>query len=191
MAIADAKSPVWYTYFGNWIIGIFIELVLLAAPNFVKTPNSSFEFLSIAIRGLRIFALFALCAVFFGLRTRIGAGDDPERQSLLKKSLETRLSTSDDQTIVEQEYGSTQATQISEASSATAKDDDEDDDEYLKEQDEARDRIAKRLANDGNWWTYVKGFSVYASPTSSPSTTVLISFFRSSSHTSGQFITTK
>ena len=30
----------------------------------------------------------------------------------------------------------------------------------LKEEQENRQHVEKRLKNDGNWWTYAKGFSV-------------------------------
>jgi hypothetical protein len=162
MTLADAKSPVWYPYFGNWIIGIFVELAFIVIPNVFQNPKNVFDFLSILSRGLRIGILVAMCCTYFGLRIRkaMHSQDDPERQSLLGKNLGAGAASSENQAITDQEYGTTSNTQSSGASSVTVKGDDDDEDSYLKEQDEARERIAKRLAADGNWWTYAKGFTV-------------------------------
>jgi hypothetical protein len=82
--------------------------------------------------------------------------DDEERQSLLRKKLAPRPGSEESAEEAQNStgYGSTDNGTDSQES------DRGEEDSYLKRQRESKEKIAKRLKNDGNWWTYAKGFSV-------------------------------
>lgn len=103
------------------------------------------------IRGLRILVFIALLCLYFGFRNDAKLYDnaDAERQSLLSKKVAAKPSTSEDSTTG---YGTNaEASQESEHV---------EEDSWLEEQRKASELIKKRLEQDGNWFTYAKGFLV-------------------------------
>jgi hypothetical protein len=121
------------------------------------------DFIFITIQALRICSFIALISLYFGLRNDEKTYDnaDAERQSLLRKKLAPKPLSSEDSTTNGNGYGTTAennnqsetADDVSEAGS---------EDSWLAEQRKAQDLIAKRLNQDGNWFTYAKGFTVSA-----------------------------
>lgn len=156
LALTDAKFPVWYPYYGTWFIGVTVEPILAVLSNLYDSPKSPFDYITIVIQAARISTFIALIVLFFTLRNDKKEYDnaDAERQSLLRKKLAPKPSSSEDST---KGYGAT-----------TSKDDDSEDDEssqdsWLAKQKKAQDLIQKRLKQDGNWFTYAKGFAVSSS----------------------------
>lgn len=147
---------------------MIVEISLVIVPNVFRPPNNVFEFISIAIRGLRICTLIILPCTFVGFRNRTEEYDniDAERQSLLRKALAPKRSSSDETTQEqangEAGYGATTARSGESSTAAQDETDDEagENDNYFKKQRENRERFLKRLKENGNWWTYAKGFIV-------------------------------
>jgi hypothetical protein len=164
LSLLDAEFPVWYPYYGVWFIGIVSEISLLMMRNMVHLPFDHFDYFSISIYGLRIVALFALPCVYISLRNgkRKYDNDDEERQSLIRKTLIPNAFSSDENEADENSYGTTATNGTADSKTKDKKkdDDDSESDSYLDGQEAAKKRIHKRLENDGNWWTYAKGFSV-------------------------------
>lgn len=166
IALGDTKSPTWYPYYGTWCIGLCVELCLIILPNvFSPPPNSAFDYLLISIQAIRIFNLIALPLIYLYIRDSNKAPEivDTERQSLLKKPSDP--SSSESSTLNGNGYGTTgepttqndeDAGNESDTASVASED------SYLKDQRKSKEAIAKRLKEDGNWWTYLKGFSVRA-----------------------------
>lgn len=163
IALADTLSPTWYPYYGTWFIGLVVEICLIIFPNLFSSPtNSAFDYVLITIQAARILNFVALPIVYFYFRGDEKAHDtnDAERQSLLQKN--TVLSSSESSTLNGNGYGTTddatsqdaQDVDVSDAASVTSED------SYLERQRKSKEAVAKRLQEDGNWWTYIKGFSV-------------------------------
>ena len=140
----------------------------------------------IVIQCLRICNFASLPYFYFGLRNDKKEYDnaDAERQSLLRKKVAPKPSGSEDSTATENGCGSTNA-QESDTAEETASDA-ESEDSWLAEQRKGQELIAQRLKQDGNWFTYAKGFT--ASSRSHIRGQNVLTICRYSFLTSGQFI---
>ena len=149
----------WYPYYGTWFIGIVVELILLVVPNVFDPPKKPFEFTILAIQISRTSFFIILPSLFFGLRNddKLYEDSDVERQSLLKKKLGNKPS-SEASTLNANGYGTN--TDNSQDSDTAGNASDTSEDSFLAHQRKAQAKIDKRLEQDGNWFTYAKGFTV-------------------------------
>jgi len=110
------------------------------------------------LQGLRVGAFITLPCLYFGLRNDDKEYDnsDAERQALLNKKLSGKLSASGDVGAGTNGYGATNQEQDNTDTASEAGSDDS----YLDEQQKKQALIEKRLKQDGNWFTYAKGFTV-------------------------------
>ena len=131
----------------------------MVVPNAFRPPNGLFDYVEIATQCLRICTFVVLPFLYFGLRNDKKEYDnaDAERQSLLRKKVAPRPSSSEDSTVNGNGYGSTNAQESDTADEASEA---ESEDSWLAEQRKAQELISKRLKQDGNWFTYAKGFTV-------------------------------
>lgn len=162
LALTDSKFPVWYPYYGTWFLGLVVESVLAVVPNVFKPPKSAFDYTFIVIQGLRICIFIILPSLYFGLRNDKKEYDncDAERQTLLAKKLAPNASSSDNITANGSGYGATTDANAQESDTADNASDAGSEDSWLAEQRKAQEMIEKRLQQDGNWFTYAKGFTV-------------------------------
>jgi hypothetical protein len=183
LALRETRFPVWYSYYGTWLIAIVVELALLILPNIFRYPESLYDFVFVTIQGLRASAFIALSSLYFGQRNdkKQYENSDAERQSLLSKT--PIVSSSEDTISGSNGYGTTTAT-ATEASDAADESDAGSEDSWLEEQRKVKKLISKRLNQDGNWFTYAKGFSVSHQQCSSMQVCLLICL-RYSSHMYG------
>ncbi|KAM3071158.1 hypothetical protein ACMFMF_007634 [Clarireedia jacksonii] len=164
LALSDTPFPVWYPYYGTWFIGLVVELTLIILPNlFRPATNSPFDYVFIVIQVLRIVNLVVLPGIYFFLRNDNKEYDtgDAERQSLLPKRSDSTTPSSETSTVNGNGYGTT-----GEASAEDEEDDSDtasvaSEDSWLEEIRKSKEAIAKRLQQDGSWWTYAKGFSIF------------------------------
>lgn len=167
LALTEAKFPVWYPYYATWFLAIVVELILLVVPNVFDHPESIYDFVLITIQVVRIAIFIILISLYFGLRNDKKQYDnaDAERQSLLRKKLAQKQSSED--SVAGNGYGTTTTTTTTEngAQSETADDasDAGSEDSWLAARRKAEEKVAERLKQDGNWFTYAKGFAVSAS----------------------------
>lgn len=138
----------------------------MAEPVFLINQNSSCYSISIsdlafiAIQGLRLCCFVALPFLYFGFRgdTNNYTSSDPEQQSLLRINLSSSTScmesAGDNMTYGTAPVADSQDSASVEDDAATSED------EWLAKRRKAKERIFNRLKQDGNWFTYVKGFSV-------------------------------
>jgi hypothetical protein len=150
-------------------VGIAVEITLVILETLTHLPVSAFDYSAIVIQILRICIFILLPALYFGLRNdrKQYENSDAERQSLLRKKLAPKPSGSEDSTLNGNEssngnghghgYGTTDTTAEDSDSDSDA---DPDEDRYIKSEREAKKLIQKRLKQDGNWFTYAKGFTV-------------------------------
>jgi len=161
LILLDTKFPVWYPYYGVWFIAAVSEIILFILPNITSRTYGVFELISLSIQCLRISAILALLCIYLGLRTsKESYGDgDAERQALIRKTLAPKQSRADNIADSGNGYGAVSNTETIDATSKSD-DFDDSDDEFFRGSNKAKERVQRRLENDGNWWTYVKGFSV-------------------------------
>jgi hypothetical protein len=157
IALADAKFPVWFPYYGTWFFGIVAEITLVVMSKVAHGhPATAYQVVSTLLQVLRIFFFLILPILYFGLRNDSKKYDnsDAERQSLLSKKLAADASSSGDSTATSNGYGTTSETATEDVSDV------ESEDSWIEEERKAKEKISERLKQDGNWFTYAKGFTV-------------------------------
>lgn len=183
----DAKFPIWYPYYGNWITAIIVEITLLVGPSVLRRPVDAFDFISISLQSLRVCNFILLPCVYVAAcnREETYENNDAERQSLLRNELAPKPSGSEESGQSANEYGAT-TNSSDNGSKKKTEEEEASEDSVWKKQREAEEKIAKRLKADGNWWTYCKGFFVSISyPVCAAPDISIYMINRSSSHTSG------
>ncbi|TVY23227.1 Heavy metal tolerance protein [Lachnellula hyalina] len=170
LALTDSKFPVWYPYYVTWFVGVAAEIGLLIFQSLTHSPVSAFDYVAIVVQALRICTFILLPASYFGFRNdkKQYENNDAERQSLLRKKLAPKPSESENSTLNGNEssndsahapgYGTIDTTT---ENSDSDSDVDPDEDRYLKSERAARKLVQKRLKQDGNWFTYAKGFTIF------------------------------
>jgi hypothetical protein len=155
LALFETKFPVWYPYYVNWGIGIAFECFFILASTHFGGKKDAFDIAIFLLQVLRLVTLMALPYVFMLARNRkeVYENVDEERQSLLRNKLAPRPGSLES-TEEGNGYGTTENDSDSQESEVG------EEDSYLKMQRENKEMMEKRLRNDGNWWTYAKGFSV-------------------------------
>jgi len=166
LALTDSKFPVWYPYYGTWFAGIVVEITLFVLLCITRSPVDAFDYITIVIQVLRIGLFILLPAIYFGFRNDKKQYDtsDAERQSLLRKKLAPKPSSSEDSTTNGNGNGNGNGHGYGTTTNAAAEDSDSEDgpeeDRWVREERRARKLMMKRLKQDGNWFTYAKGFMV-------------------------------
>ncbi|PBP22523.1 hypothetical protein BUE80_DR006542, partial [Diplocarpon rosae] len=160
LALKDSKFPVWYPFYGTWFLGIIVELVLIIVPSVFKPPKNFFDFAILLIQIVRICNFIILPSMYFGKRNNDKKYDesDVERQSLLGKKV-GKKSSSQASTVNGNDYGTTEnGAQDSDTADSFS---DASEDSYLERRRKTQAKIDKRLEEDGNWFTYAKGFTIF------------------------------
>ncbi|KAI9724419.1 MAG: hypothetical protein M1812_000487 [Candelaria pacifica] len=140
LALADTEKPVWYPYYGSWLITLIMELTLLVLHSVARPQQTTYEIIHIVIQGLRICLLVLLPCSLFGpnlIRSNQSSGNDEESQALLPASSEDR------ENVKASGYGTADSKGKPDA------------------KEEKRKRLQERLEKDGNWWNYMKSFSIF------------------------------
>lgn len=194
-ALLETKSPVWYPYYGAWLIAAVSELTLFILPNIFLGIYGLFDLCSLSIQGLRICAIFVLLCIYVASRNRKNSEySDAECQSLLHETLAPKNSVTNGSNENGNGYGgvsNTAATTEDDTSKNSTDSTESDDEDIFSERlTKAKERVQKRLDNDGNWWTYAKGFSVFFNQYSTyDMSRPLLIPLRSSFHTCGRSTT--
>jgi hypothetical protein len=132
-------------------MAILVEPILLLVSNSSLSSISMNDLAFVAIQGLRLCFFLTLPFLYFGLRsdTNNYPSSDPEQQSLLRRNLSSNTLCTESPT-TDGQY----SVSVEDDTAATSED------EWLAKRRKAKERILKRLKQDGNWLTYIKGFSV-------------------------------
>ena len=141
--------PIWHPALGCWILGLAFEATLLALAA-AQERVSVFDKIVWAAQVSRIICFLALSILGAILAASLGDEDktnDEESQPLLNGSATQANGTVD--------YGST-------ASDDSGSDDGDDSEDKDKDKDkEIKEQQRKRLEEEGGWWGYLKGFSIF------------------------------
>ncbi|KAK2040158.1 ABC transporter [Colletotrichum somersetense] len=148
--LSDTPHPVWTPYWGSWLISLALE-PMIAVPDLILRRSSTFEHCRIGhfvFAGLRYYLLLTIASVYVVQRIRASQEEasDEERQSLLgKDDPKSRLSSSGTGS---QSSGSGYGTN------------DPPESFWAERQRKAQEEMEKRLQKEGNWLTYIKGFTI-------------------------------
>ena len=110
---------------------------------------------------MRIAIFIILVSLYFGLRNDKKQYEnlDTERQSLLRKKLAPKQG-SDDSVTNGKGYGGTTTENGTQSETSDDASEAGSEDSWVAEGRKAQEKIANRLKQDGNWFTYAKGFAV-------------------------------
>ena len=138
-----------------------MEIALLVIENVYSPSKASFIFVVIAIQALRIAAFIILTALYLGLRNDNKQYEnlDGESQSLLRKKLAPDQG-SEESTKTANGYGTTNTEPVAQLDTTDNASEAGSEDSWLEDRRKTQERIAKRLKQDGSWFTYAKGFAV-------------------------------
>lgn len=137
-----------------------MEPVFLISQILSYNSTSISDLAFITIQVLRLCCFLALTFLYFGFRrdTNSYTRNNPERQSLLRINLSSNTpcaeSAENDTAYDSAPAVEGQDSMSIEEDAATSED------EWLAKRQKAKERILKRLKQNGNWFTYIKGFSV-------------------------------
>ncbi|KAI9734333.1 MAG: hypothetical protein M1834_002439 [Cirrosporium novae-zelandiae] len=150
LALTDAKSSTWYPFVGSWVISIIVESTLIGQLYTQYPPKASRTALVI-LRSTRIAVLLVATILYFTFPSAKEALD-AEHEPLLG-SARTYGSTN----------GNSNGNSNGDAANGNTEDDSEDEEYgYFVRRDKKRKAFNERLKNNkGNWWSYVKRFSVF------------------------------
>ncbi|KAK1959787.1 ABC transporter [Colletotrichum sublineola] len=148
--LSDTPHPVWTPYWGSWLISLALE-PMIAIPDLILRRSTTFEHCRIGhfvFAGLRYYLLLTITSVYLVQRIRASQEEasDEERQSLLgQDDPKSRLSSSGNGS---QSSGTTYGTN------------DPPESFWAERQRKAQEEMEKRLQEEGNWLTYIKGFTI-------------------------------
>ncbi|KAI0160968.1 hypothetical protein GGR52DRAFT_153961 [Hypoxylon sp. FL1284] len=164
-------GTVWYPFYGSWFIALFLEpvnaaLLFIAAREPTPTDSipsdklSLFLQLDASIVILRcVTALATILAYFLWRESGVDADDDEERTPLIHKpdQQSNGANRSGDSG-----YGTnSDATNTEATNTETANSPSDPESPWERQERISREKIEKRLKNEGSWIAYVKGFVIF------------------------------
>ncbi|KAB5580862.1 hypothetical protein GE09DRAFT_454880 [Coniochaeta sp. 2T2.1] len=161
-SLTSTDSPVWHPYIGSLWIALLVEPVIETLSILTRTPGSLtyVQFLDIATVSARDLAFVTVLVVYYGRPCAAAQenGDEAERQSLLAKA--------DGQHQVVQPTGAqgldgTGYGSVSNGSPDDNQGGDAPESEWERQNREAKEKMEKRLAEEGNWFAYAKSFMLF------------------------------
>ncbi|PON25825.1 hypothetical protein TGAM01_v205262 [Trichoderma gamsii] len=155
--LIESEVVVWYPFRGSWFLALCFELsiAVLTAFHLKRTVLSGFDVLHVASFSLRLVSLSTLVTwTCFGLWSRVPLVLDEERQALLSKHNgdQSQTQINSGELGNSSNYGSTAQRDSVPGSNAEHP--------WQKRRREGLENLEKRLEEEGNWFEYVKGFSI-------------------------------
>ncbi len=168
--LAESENPVWHPYIGSFVLALLFDPAIQTLSYLARSPGGFplFELIDTGIAAARF--LFFLLAIIIYLTAprsaKVETGTDAERQGLLKPDEQADgEGTHDSEQSTGDGYGST-------SSSETATENDDDatqksttqpkkpESAWERRDREAGEKMAKKLKENGNWFSYTKRFLV-------------------------------
>ncbi|KAI2617599.1 hypothetical protein GGS26DRAFT_585178 [Hypomontagnella submonticulosa] len=170
-SLGNDSDTVWYPFYGSWLIALALEpvnavlLFLTARDPIATTPTFSdnsplFLRLDASLVIARcVIALSAVLAYFLWRESGIDMDDDEERAPLIPKP-DQRLPGAD--TSADSGYGTnSEGTNTDATNTETANSPRDVESPWERQQRISREKIEKRLKNEGSWIAYAKGFLIF------------------------------
>ncbi|KAL8926297.1 MAG: hypothetical protein Q9208_003019 [Pyrenodesmia sp. 3 TL-2023] len=154
------RRPVSYPHVGSWLITLVFDIVLFSFFASQHTVTTAVSVLLLVTWACRILALLALLAIQAAARFNLRRSrSDEESTSLLRRKIVASFRRNSDLQ-PGGGYGSISVNNDPNASST----DSEGSESENSSDDEAKKRqkaVSERLKEDGNWFTYLRGFSIF------------------------------
>lgn len=145
ISLLGSPRPVWYPYFGSWIIAVVAEIVLIILCSVNSFSPDPFSLCQVTVQVMRLSVLTVLPTLLILEGRTKESGTDEESASLLGKD-KTANPLSNDIT-----YDSIPTTSPDEDLEA-------EDDKKVKEESA---KFEKHLMENGNWVTYLRRFAIF------------------------------
>ncbi|KAI1774993.1 hypothetical protein F4818DRAFT_448631 [Hypoxylon cercidicola] len=169
-SLANHTGTIWYPFYGSWLIALALEpvnaaLLFIAARDLVPTDPIPYDNLSLFLQLdasvviLRcVIAIAAVLAYFLWRESVTDVDDDEERAPLIPKpNPRPNGDTSGDSG-----YGTnSDATNTEATNTETANSPQDPESPWERQERISREKIEKRLKNEGSWIAYVKGFIIF------------------------------
>ncbi|KAI4143657.1 MAG: hypothetical protein LQ341_002855 [Variospora aurantia] len=154
IVLRRTKRPIWYPYSGSWLITLALEIPLFSVSASQLAVTPPIQIVLYATWAGRSIALLGLLAMHTATELKISRlRIDEEAAPLLNPKIPPASSQN-------QSYGSIAANGDAHAPSSDLEDS-EGEDEADKKAKKKRQLVTERLKKDGNWLTYLQGFSVF------------------------------
>ncbi|KAM0463456.1 hypothetical protein ACHAO4_000170 [Trichoderma viride] len=155
--LIESEVVVWYPFRGSWFLALCFELsiAVLTAFHLKRMVLSRFDVLHMVLFSLRLVSLSTLVSwTCLSLWSRAPLGLDEERQALLSKHNGDQSGTqiNSGEPGNSSSYGSTAQRESASGSNVEHP--------WQKRHREGLENLEKRLEEEGNWFEYVKGFSI-------------------------------
>ncbi|KAA6415967.1 MAG: hypothetical protein FRX48_00686 [Lasallia pustulata] len=159
VTLLDSPYPVWYPFYGSWIIALAVEVTLITVTLSYNDDVRGSERVHLTLKALRISLLALVLGLLFGWRKPVVGRDkhDEESTPLLAQTQSATQNKQD--SAANAKYGSTVST-TTDGTSSSEDVDSGSEAQTLKEEQENFQHVEKRLKDVGNWWTYARGFSL-------------------------------
>ncbi|KAL8841224.1 MAG: hypothetical protein Q9170_001013 [Blastenia crenularia] len=154
----QTKRPVWHPYYGSWLILLAFEVTTFCWFTSQHTLWKAADIALVIICICRLAAAVSLTALFVTAEVRAKRlRSDEESASLLGRQVAKSARRSEGDPAGD--YGAIKA--VDATPSSTDSEDSEPKSQADKEDKKRQRLIKKRLKEDGNWFTYVRGFSIF------------------------------
>ena len=150
LSIKGHKIRSWYPYYGTWALTAVFDLTITVISGQAFSYKTLLELLQVIFHACRLFPVVFLLILYFGLRVSKNGGDE-ETTPLLGPG-ESRLSARRDNRTSYSSVRSGESLVAAELEEEVAKEE--------REEQEKMERHRERLQEKGNWFTYIKSFSV-------------------------------
>ncbi|KAI1383067.1 uncharacterized protein F4822DRAFT_440762 [Hypoxylon trugodes] len=170
-SLRNDSDTVWYPFYGSWLIAVALEpvnasLLFIVASNPTATIPINYDNWPLFVRIDASFAvvrcvaaLSAILAYFLWRESGIDGDEDEERAPLIPKPNQ-RSNGAD--TSGDSGYGTnTEGTNTDATNTETANSPSDLESPWERQQRISREKIEKRLKNEGNWIAYAKGFLIF------------------------------
>ncbi|KAI1100232.1 hypothetical protein F4804DRAFT_348717 [Jackrogersella minutella] len=170
-SLGNDSGTVWYPFYGSWIIALALEpvnatLLFIVARDPLATTPISFDNLPLflqldaSIVIIRcVIALAAILSYFLWRESGIDIDEDEERAPLIPKPAQ-RLNGTD--ASADSGYGTnSEGTNTDATNTETANSPRDVESPWERQQRISREKIEKRLQNEGSWIAYAKGFLIF------------------------------
>jgi len=162
--VSDDEKPVWYPFIGSYILALVFEPALQIIAGLARGSDgwNTFGFVEVSTVAVRYVATVGIVGCYFTWNNskQSESGDDAEQQPLLQKNGSPTTNSEDSENTEGSNYGSASG----ESTNAGETNGDNIESPWEKRQREAREKMEKTLKEHGNWFTYVKRFTVSFPP---------------------------
>ena len=163
IVLQGTRRPVLYPYLGTCSITLVFDAAICSLFARQHPVRSAVQFVFVLLQICRLGALLFLLGVHAKARLAFTAPPFDEESASLLQHHPLPAERQDPSVKPAGTYGSLVVTDTSHPKPTDSEDSDssEDDDQYSKEAKKRKRLVGERLQKDGNWLTYLRGFSLF------------------------------